>query len=80
MQHEIQQERDSSRKQMYEKNQEIEQYKITISSHEQEIRRLRREIDDLEKQIRETHSSHSSSIVVQKASPKYPHSHTEGWY
>lgn len=70
----IQQEREESRKQLYDRSIEIEKLKANITSQESEIRRLRREIEDLLKQIREqSQSSHSSSIVFKPKQPLVEH-------
>ena len=65
LQNELQQERETSHKQLYLKSNEIESLRINLSSHEQELKRLRREIESLEAKLRaQQPSSHSSSLIL----------------
>jgi len=70
LQIQLQQERDDSRKQIYDREQIMEKMKLTITSQEQEVKRLKREIEKLEQHLHEAHhSSHSSSLVISRPQP-----------
>lgn len=65
LQHELQHEREDAHKQIYERSTEIEHLRISMSSQEQEIKRLRREIEALEAKLKaQQPSSHSSSLIL----------------
>ena len=76
MQIELQQEREDSRKQLYEKSNDIEKLRAHITTHEHEIRRLKREVDDLELQIKNhvcEKANYSSSLIVKRDHPSHQH-------
>ena len=65
LQQELQHEREHAHKQIYERSTEIEHLRISMSSQEQEIKRLRREIEALEAKLNaQQPSSHSSSLIL----------------
>lgn len=66
---ELKQEREVSRKEIYLKTIHIQEITIKLTNNEQEIKRLRHEIDTLEAQLRaQQPATHSSSLIFKPKS------------
>lgn len=74
IQEELQKERETSRKQLYEKTTHINELTIIISNNETLVKRLRREIEDLEAQLRNQQPAmHSSSLIFRPQATQEQH-------
>lgn len=65
VQEELQREREVARKDMYEKSNEADKLKGIVNTHESEVKRLKKQCDQLESELKkERGQSHTSSLMV----------------